>query len=388
MHVSSSADNKIVSGANTRIRVVDLVKSYRRHSDGGTVVPVDHVTMDVAVNEMLVLLGPSGCGKTTLLRCVAGLERPDSGEIYINDELVYSSRQNVFLPPNKRAVSMVFQSYALWPHMTLFENVAYPLRARGVAGSAIPDRVMRALSVVGLESLAQQYPGQISGGQQQRVALARAVVPETGVVLFDEPLSNVDAKVREQLRLEIRNMQRALEFSALYVTHDQNEAMAVADRIAVLGDGVVEQIGSSETIYDLPNSLYVGTFIGGANTIKGTVCNAGSAQYGIKSALGEISIDGTSEVMSDGQDFVAESDVIVLVRPERIQISTQRPDLPNTFECTVDTRIFLGSHVEYFVQIAGGQRLRANVTTRETIEEGSRAWVTLPADQLRLIHAG
>ncbi|HTM76427.1 MAG TPA: ABC transporter ATP-binding protein [Devosia sp.] len=247
----------MIDAAPTRIRVRNLIKSFRRQGGGGEVIPVNAVSLDVAADEMLVLLGPSGCGKTTLLRCIAGLERPDSGEIFINDEPVYSSEKGIFLPPDKRPISMVFQSYALWPHMTLFENVAYPLRARNVKGDDIRRRTLETLDVVGLAALANQYPGQISGGQQQRVALARAVVSQTGVVLFDEPLSNVDARVREQLRLEIRRMQRAFGFSGLYVTHDQSEAMAVADRIAVLNDGHMEQIGTPEDVSLFESYRYI-----------------------------------------------------------------------------------------------------------------------------------
>ena len=225
-----------------RIRVVNLLKTFKRPKGGGTITPINNISLDVSIDEMVVLLGPSGCGKTTLLRCVAGLEEPDSGEIYINDQLVFSSRAGVLVPPHLRPVSMVFQSYALWPHMSVFDNVAYPLRSRkfGTA-KQVQDRVQDVLAIMCLDALARQFPGQLSGGQQQRVALARAIVPGTGVVLFDEPLSNVDARIREQLREEIRRMQRRLKFSALYVTHDQVEAMAVADQIAVLDDGRIVQ---------------------------------------------------------------------------------------------------------------------------------------------------
>lgn len=392
MQVSSSKSVSVggigardtVPSGRPRIRVVDLVKSYRRHSDGGTVIPVNHVSLDVPVNEMLVLLGPSGCGKTTLLRCIAGLEKPDSGEIYINDELAYSSKKGIFLPPNKRAISMVFQSYALWPHLTIYENVAYPLRARNVPGRDIKGRVMEALSVVGLDKLAQQYPGQISGGQQQRVALARAVVPETGVVLFDEPLSNVDAKVREQLRVEIRNMQRSLGFSAVYVTHDQNEAMAVADRIAVLGDGVIEQLGTSEEVYNMPRSIYVGTFIGGANTIAAEVTGGSEDIVTVSVGFGELRIDKRSNLLADHDDL-GTGNVTVLVRPEKILLSSERGSDENCFECVVDTRTFLGSHVEYLLRTQNGQILRAYITTQERLEEGETAWATLPPGYIRLI---
>ena len=333
---------------------------------------------------MVVLLGPSGCGKTTLLRCVAGLERPEEGEIYVNDVLVFSSRKGVFVPPNERPVSMVFQSYALWPHMTLAQNVSYPLRARKVPADQIDGRVMEALETVGLHHLATQYPGQISGGQQQRAALARAIVSQTGTVLFDEPLSNVDAKVREQLRLEIRRMQRTFGFSALYVTHDQGEAMAVADRIAVLGNGRIEQLGSAEAVYGQPNSTYVGNFIGMANMWSGTIARADDRQAVLTTALGDLTVArGTGEAHAIG-DFDAGRRAVALVRPEAIELHAEPGDRPNTWQCTVEARVFLGSHTEY-VLVVGNERIRAWTPSAGTIAEGATAWVSFNPDRIRLL---
>jgi len=368
-----------------RVRVTQLRKSFQRHGGGGEVIPVNNISLDVAAHEMVVLLGPSGCGKTTLLRCIAGLETPERGEILINGQTVYSSPSGILLPPNKRPVSMVFQSYALWPHMTLFDNVAYPLQARNVPGRDIRQRVLDTLEVVGLTALAAQYPGQISGGQQQRVALARAVVSQTGVVLFDEPLSNVDARVREQLRLEIRRMQKALGFSGIYVTHDQNEAMAVADRIAVLNDGHMEQIGTPEEIYNLPDTTYVGSFIGSANIWKGTVRSMAADRIVVGTTLGDLVIDPRSELMTNAAPATPGAETRVLVRPESIAVHTAAPATAvNCIECVVDTRVFFGSSTEYLL-IAGEERIRVWIPGISSVPERSTVWLTIDPGRLRLI---
>ena len=203
-----------------RIQISNVTKRFRR-AGGKVIVPVDNISLTVDENELVVLLGPSGCGKTTLLRCVAGLERPDEGEIIVDGRVVFSSAKGIFVPPDQRRISMIFQSYALWPHMTVAQNVGYPLEGRKLSKAEIGERVSRALELVGIGGLEAQYPGRISGGQQQRVALARALVSNSSVVLFDEPLSNVDAQVRSQLRFELKRMQRQIVYSALYFTHDQ-----------------------------------------------------------------------------------------------------------------------------------------------------------------------
>ncbi|MCC7425389.1 MAG: ABC transporter ATP-binding protein [Alphaproteobacteria bacterium] len=383
--VRSPADARTGAPDAPRISIRNLTKTFRRAGDGGTVVPVDNVSLDVAGHEMVVLLGPSGCGKTTLLRCVAGLEVPEAGEILINDEIVFSSARGILVPPEKRQVSMVFQSYALWPHMTLFENVAYPLRARGVGGAEVQSRVMAALETVGLGALAQQYPGRISGGQQQRVALARAVVSGTGVVLFDEPLSNVDAKVREQLRLEILRMQRMLGFSALYVTHDQAEAMALADRIAVLDDGRIEQIAPPETVYDRPVSRYVGSFIGSANIWPGRVQAAADGCVAVESAVGALALDWAAAAGEGTALPAAGAALTILTRPEQITLAPARPaGGENAWPCTVETRLFLGSHTEYIARL-GEERVRVWMARGARIEEGSNAWLSIAADAFRII---
>jgi ABC-type Fe3+/spermidine/putrescine transport system ATPase subunit len=362
-----------------RIRVTSLTKRFRR-ADGEVITPVNDISLDVGEAELVVLLGPSGCGKTTLLRCVAGLERPDAGEIHINGQLVFSSARGISVPPEKRPVSMVFQSYALWPHMTVFENVAYPLHARGVMGAETERRVTEVLDTVGLAGLRGQHPGQLSGGQQQRVALARAVVAQTGVVLFDEPLSNVDAKVREQLRFEIRRMQRTFGFSALYVTHDQGEAMALADRIAVLDNGVVAQLGSAEQIYDRPTSLHVGTFIGTANLWPGRVLSADGPSARIVTAFGDMEVADAR--LPHGAPVVAGDAVTVLTRPETLRLVTQ-PE-PDSWPCIVEMKVYLGTHTEYVVAL-GEERVRIWAPNPSAVPEGASAWVIVPPAAPRLV---
>ena len=253
-----------------RIEISNLTKRFVR-SGGKEVIPVDNISLSVEENELVVLLGPSGCGKTTLLRCVAGLERPDAGEIVIDGRVVFSAERSIFVPPEQRGVSMIFQSYALWPHMTVAQNVGYPLESRNLPAAVIRERVQEALRLVGIGGLDTQYPGRISGGQQQRVALARALVGNSSVVLFDEPLSNVDAQVRSQLRFELKRMQRQLGFSGLYVTHDQVEAMELGHRVAVLQSGRLAALDTPRGVYDNPPSRYVADFVGVSNFLPGTV---------------------------------------------------------------------------------------------------------------------
>ena len=261
---SSPATGTASPAAGTAsIEVKDLVVRY------GKVLAVRGVSLSVAAGEHLTLLGPSGCGKTTTLRAIAGLEKPESGEIRIDGAVVYSSSPRVQVPPEKRGLSMVFQSYAIWPHMTVFDNVAYGLRVRRVSDRELAEKVKWALELVQMGELGDRSASKLSGGQQQRVALARAFVFSPSVLLFDEPLSNLDAKLRAEMRIEIKELQRRLGITSVYVTHDLEEALAISDRIVVMKDGVVEQIGSPAEIYDLPRNAFVADFVGSANLIRG-----------------------------------------------------------------------------------------------------------------------
>ncbi|WP_345217958.1 ABC transporter ATP-binding protein [Georgenia halophila] len=328
----------------------DLRKEFRR-ADGSAVRAIDGVSLDVAPGEFVVLLGPSGCGKTTLLRSIAGLEQPDSGAIHIRGVPVYSSDDVIDLAPERRKISMIFQSYALWPHMTVFQNVVYPLKNAPrprLSKTEMTERVSYVLDLLGIGQLAGQHPGQMSGGQQQRVALARALAPQQDLILFDEPLSNVDAKVREQLRLELLSMQAEIGFSAIYVTHDQTEAMELADRVAVLRDGRVEQIGSPHEIYSRPTSRYVADFIGTSNEVTGTVEEVlDSGAVRIQTAIGPV-------LGGDVPGTVAVGDqVVLLARPERFRLEPQaaEPNGPNSWTVEGDTTLFLGAHSQHIVRL-------------------------------------
>jgi len=327
---------------------------------------------------MLVLLGPSGCGKTTLLRCIAGLERPDSGMIGIAGTTVFDSGRRIYLQPNDRPISMVYQSYALWPHMTVYENVVYPLRCRGVPDRERRERVETTLELVGLKGLGTQHPGRLSGGQQQRVALARSVVSGTGVILFDEPLSNVDAQVREQVRIELLRMQRALGFSALYVTHDQTEAMAIGHRIAVIRDGKVEQLGTPEEIYLHPSSEYVGSFVGHPNLLRGALATMPNGRAGIQIGPHVLECSpGSTRVGWLGREATA------LIRPERVSLHRERPDCRNAFAAAVETRSFLGMYTEYSLRLDDIQ-WRAVVAGQCDVAAGARAWASVAPQDIML----
>jgi iron(III) transport system ATP-binding protein len=335
--------------AAIRLAVRQLHKTF--HTQRGQTTAVDDVSLDVRPGEILVLLGPSGCGKTTLLRCVAGLEHPDSGSILVHGKTVYSSTAKVSLPPEQRLLSMVFQSYALWPHMTVFNNVAYPLENMGVRGALARERAEAVLRIVGLEAYGSAYPGQLSGGQQQRVALARAMVTNEGLILFDEPLSNLDAKVRERLRLELLKLHREIGFSALYVTHDQTEAAALGTRVAVMDAGRIVQIGTPTEVYYTPSSRYVAQFVGSANELEGTVARRDAEHVLVDTAIGPmLALAGQPSDVSVGQR------VVVLFRPEHFHFEsndTEANAKTNTFDCEVERSIFLGGHLEYIVTTRG-----------------------------------
>ncbi len=358
------------------VEITALSKRFERRG-GEEVRAVDDVTITVAAGEMLVLLGPSGCGKTTLMRLVAGLEKPDSGSISLGGHVVYDSQRKLDTPPEKRPASMVFQSYALWPHMTAFENVAYPLRSQGLSKSKAQPRVDRVLEMVRVDALRDQYPAQMSGGQQQRIALARAIVAGQGLILFDEPLSNVDAKVREQLRHEIVRIQQEFGFTGIYVTHDQEEALTLGSKIAVLRQGKVEQLGSPQEIYENPATRYVAAFVGTADEIPGKV---------------QASRAGTVEVRSDsGVTWVApsalrptDSRVVVVARPEHWSVSVTPVSGPNAVEGTVDASMFMpGSQMEYLVSTADA-KIRAWVPRGEHLPVGSKVWLTCSSKDLRI----
>ncbi len=283
--------------------------------------------------EFVTLLGPSGCGKTTMLRMIAGFEKPTTGEIYIDDTLISSDK--VFLPPEKRGVGMVFQSYAVWPHMDVFHNVAYPLTIAKKDRASVERKVAHVLDIVHLSQYAKRYPNQLSGGQQQRVALARALVAEPKLLLLDEPLSNLDAKLRESMRFEIKEIQRNLGITVVYVTHDQTEAMAMSDRVFLINRGVVQQKGSPEEIYRQPVNQFVADFLGKVDFIKG---EAGG---------GRILLHHTEVSLPYAGDKTGA--VEVAIRPENITMSKETGDI----EGTVTAGYYLGDAGDYRVAVGG-----------------------------------
>lgn len=370
---------KPVTPDTPTVEVDGLVKHFRR-GDGTDVAAVDDVSVRVMPGTFTVLLGPSGCGKTTLLRSIGGLERPATGRITVGGRTVFDSERRINLPPEKRGLNMVFQSYALWPHMTAAANVAYPLACRKVPKAEIRGRVEQALAQVGIAELRGQYPSQMSGGQQQRVALARAIVSGSNLVLFDEPLSNVDAKVREQLRLELVSMQHELGFAALYVTHDQTEAMELADTIAVLESGRIVQEGSPQDIYDKPRTRYVADFIGTINVLRGRVqelSSGGGAR--IKTTKGLLTADSIVDGLAVG------ADVAVICRPERTILGVDELPLENRWQGRVKANLFGGSRTEHVVEFDGEGSFRVWRPGSQFLPIGTTVWIGVAAQNLRAV---
>jgi iron(III) transport system ATP-binding protein len=330
------------------LTVERLAKSF------GAVAAVNGISFSVAPGEFVSLLGPSGCGKTTTLRCIAGFEQPDSGRITLDGRVLADADSGLFVPPNKRHFGMVFQSYAVWPHMTVFENVAYPLRVKGrLSRREVQERVDDKLRTVRLGGFETRYPNQLSGGQQQRVALARALVMEPRALLFDEPLSNLDAKLRERMRFELIEIQSKLAIPAVYVTHDQAEAMVMSRRVIVMDRGSIAQIGAPDEIYARPNTRFVADFIGLSNFIEAQVLDdVGPGTWRARCDFGEIRCM-SEEPLKPGDR------VLLVVRPERIQIADAPLSGPNSFSVQLRNRYFLGPHSEYFLCPAEDIVLRA-----------------------------
>ena len=347
------------------------VSALFRHQVKGDIAAVRDVSLDVAPGELMTLLGPSGCGKTTTLRMIAGFQEPSAGEIFIGD------RDVTGIEANDRNIGVVFQNYALFPHLSVFENVAYGLRIQRLGGNEIARAVTDVLALVGLSAYERQMPHQLSGGEQQRVALARAIVIKPRVLLFDEPLSNLDAKLRTQMRGEIRDLQRRLGITAVYVTHDQEEAMAISDRIAVMNKGVIEQLGTAEDLYRRPASVFVARFIGRSNLIAATVT-------AIAEGHADLTIAGAPHTIAhEGTGFAAGQSVLANVRPEAIAIGPPGDGLGGT----VVTRTYLGEKIEYEVE-AASQRLqivRFNPPPAERFAPGDAVGVRLPREGVHLL---
>ena len=329
------------------------VEIERLHKRFGAETAVRDFNLSVAEGEFVTLLGPSGCGKTTTLRCIVGLERPDGGEVRIGGRTVASAERGVFLNPEDRELGMVFQSYAVWPHMTVFDNVAYGLRVRRKPAAELRRRTARALELVDLLHLADRYATKLSGGQRQRVALARAIVYEPKVVLFDEPLSNLDAKLREQMRVEIVRLQREVGITSVFVTHDQTEALVMSDRIVVMDKAEIQQVGDPQTIYASPVNAFVANFIGVTSLLEGRLVDRAEGFCEIEVPVGGGAVP--LRLRTSGGEGAAPGDRIVLsLRPEDVSLHLEEPEGGvNLFEGVVIDTIYLGNFLEGRVRVGG-----------------------------------
>jgi iron(III) transport system ATP-binding protein len=350
------------------LQVRGLEKRYdRRRADAFA---VRDVALDVAEGEFFTLLGPSGCGKTTTLRSVAGLEVPDAGEIRIAGITVFSGTGRIAVPVARRDIAMVLQSYAIWPHMTVAENVRFPLDALGIRGAAAERRVARALEMVGLGAYRDRPAPLLSGGQQQRVALARAVVKEARLLLLDEPLSNLDARLREQMRVELRELQRRVGTTAVYVTHDQEEAMALSDRVAVMRDGCVVECAPPRELYLRPRTVFAARFVGQADLLPCTVAGQEGGLLWLETPLGRLASAGPAP---------AAVPLSLLVRPEHVDLAPGGEG-PNLLAGTIRRVVFSGRLVEYLVEVTGGATLRVQGTSATLRAEGEAVRLRLPPE--------
>jgi iron(III) transport system ATP-binding protein len=331
------------------------------------------VDLTIQEREFITLVGPSGCGKTTMLRTLAGFLTPDRGSIRVAGR-VLSSPQGV-MPPEQRRMGMVFQNYAVWPHMSVFENVAFGLRIAKVGRDRIPERVTRMLAAVGLEGLERRHPAQLSGGQQQRVALARSLVVEPAILLLDEPLSNLDAKLRERMRTELKMLQRRMGITFIYVTHDQAEAMALSDRIVVFNKGAVQQMGTPREVYGRPANLFVADFMGLVNKLSGTLIGRSDGRGRVQ--IGAQTIDVQ---LSEGINSTAGA-VTVAIRPEAIRLGASEPaDGCNVLRGRIVESSFLGNIVDHQIDV-GGMPVRVQGDRRQSLEPGAAVDLTIPVGE-------
>ncbi len=350
------------------IQISGLSKSFEGEKE--KVQAVRNVSLKIPEGKLFTLLGPSGCGKSTTLRCVAGLEKPEEGEIKIGEEKLFSSKEKIFIPPNKRDIGMVFQSYAIWPHMKVFDNVAYPLRIKRLPKEEIRTRVKKALNTVGLEGLEDRLAPQLSGGQQQRVALARALVKEPNVLLLDEPLSNLDAKLREQMRLEIKELQQRLKITTLYVTHDQTEALAISDLIAVMNEGKLLDLGNPKEIYNHPQTKFTADFIGLNNILEGKVLSKEGTLEKVDTSLGDFYCPLPKE------SRIGEK-VLIFIRPENLKVFREKPSAQvNTFEGEITSLVFLGELLDCQIRV-GRELFRARLPSSSPLKGKEKIFITI-----------
>ncbi|MFB0546071.1 MAG: ABC transporter ATP-binding protein [Anaerolineae bacterium] len=349
------------------IELRDITKRY------GSIVANDHIDLEIKRGELMTLLGPSGCGKTTALRCITGHNRPDEGRVFIDGQDVTD------VPTHKRELGMVFQNFALFPHMTAYENVEFPLMIRGLSKAQRRQMVGEALRLIRMEGYEAHYPRQLSGGQQQRVGLARALVYRPKVLLLDEPLSNLDAKLREEMRFEIKDLVTRLGITAVYVTHDQAEALALSDRVAVMHQGRIEQVGTPDEIYDSPQSRFVADFIGLSDFIEGTIVSVGDERT-------IITIDGLQLAVPALPETREGQSLLVFIRPNDIDLlPADHEGGENTFHGTVDKLTYLGDKIDYRITIGRTLMIRVQTDGKLRFGQGENVKVRLPVDRCRVI---
>ena len=376
---NSAASFQVANGEKSKVAISlrGLWKTY----PGGAHPAVKNLSIDIRDGEILTLLGPSGSGKTTTLRMVAGLEHPDAGDIYFGEQSVVLTSKRMFMAPDKRNVGMVFQSYAIWPHMTVAENVAFPLKARHFPKSEINGRVLKALDLVGLSGFEDRPGPLLSGGQQQRVAFARALVTEPRVLLLDEPFSNLDAKLREQMRIGVKLLQKRLNIAMLFVTHDQIEALSLSNRIALMNFGVVQQQGDPRLLYEEPANEFVRDFVGRTLLFKGKV------QSGNPSGQLAIALEGAPDCVVFGRTYNPDGiksggAVYIGVRPEDVEIlSANGSTAPaGMIGGKAQAALFVGERIEYQVEVDGQSTVLIYGERHRPIDEGSKVWLKLRPD--------
>ena len=348
------------------IEIKNLLKRYKK------VVAVNHIQLEVKQGEMLTLLGPSGCGKTTTLRCIAGLETPEEGDIVIDGKPMLSEG---FIHSSRRGIGMVFQNYAVWPHMRVFNNVAYGLKLQKISRKIVQEKTQEALELVGLKGKGDRYPSQLSGGEQQRVALARALVRNPKVLLLDEPLSNLDAKLREKMRFEIKSLVKRMGITSVYVTHDQAEAMVISDRIAVMDSGNIVQIGTAQEIYKKPANKFVADFIGTMNFMSGEIVQSpqDTDAVCVRTEFSEKVLCTTGGVTA----ATPGKEVYVSIRPEDVEVFAEPPqDRENLFKGVIAHKAYLGNFLYFFVDV-NGTRIQAQVPHSLPQDEGQEVHLYL-----------
>jgi ABC-type Fe3+/spermidine/putrescine transport system ATPase subunit len=363
------------------LRIQNLYKTFDQ------VVAVNRISLEIAEGEFFTLLGSSGCGKTTTLRMIGGLEKPDGGAIHLGDQCLVAPQANLFVKPEKRNMGMVFQSYALWPHMTVFENVSYPLKLRGIRGRQAETKVAEVLGLVGLSGLEERPAPALSGGQQQRVALARALVFSPKVLLLDEPLSNLDAQLREEMRRELKALQRRVNVTVIFVTHDQIEALSLSDRIAIMKFGELEQVGTPEAVYYHPATPFVRDFLGKTFLLTGKVVAVSDERIQVEvQGVGASALTlRPSNVIGSSNGFpkVGQS-ALVAIRPEKIALSERVSDgESNVVEGTLQASQFLGDRYEYTVTLGSETRVIVSPEARQ-LKQGGKVFLELKPEGMTL----